>query len=124
MLKIKIPADALSAEQMAGLLGCSRKTLHRYKEKGLIPKPIYINNRVVFWQKKVILEWLHSNDESLVCNFKNLNKKIELSIKQNFLTNSTNCFLNHNHHLLHGCPLCNPCLHVAYYLKPCLSIFF
>ena len=77
MLKIKIPENALNIEQMAQLLGCGKKTIHKYKKKGLIPKPIHLNSKKMFWLKDVIENWLtekqlNEDDKNLPSSLKNL----------------------------------------------------
>jgi prophage regulatory protein len=49
---------------MTEMLGLSKATLWRWTRAGILPRPIYIGNRVFGWRKATILEWLDSVEES------------------------------------------------------------
>ena len=75
MLKIKIPEDALNVAQMTQLLGCARKTIFNYKSKGLIPKPIFLSSKKMFWPKDVVEKWMEGDGKKLASHLKNFHNK-------------------------------------------------
>jgi predicted DNA-binding transcriptional regulator AlpA len=75
MLKIKAPDDALNVKQMMKLLDCGRKTIFNYKSKGLIPKPIHLSSKRMFWTKDVIEKWMEGDGKKLTSRLKNFHNK-------------------------------------------------
>ncbi|MFO7858943.1 MAG: helix-turn-helix domain-containing protein [Ectothiorhodospiraceae bacterium] len=47
----------LTSEDVARLLGCSKRTVRRLVAKGQIPRPLRIG-RLIRWQQDVIVTWM------------------------------------------------------------------
>ena len=55
----------LSSKELAELLGVSRATLWRMRQKDLVPPPIQISIRLIGWEKSVIEKWLKDQRKQL-----------------------------------------------------------
>jgi len=50
--------EFLRREQLAGDLGISTQHLQRMRERGELPRPVQISERVIGWRRSVIEKWL------------------------------------------------------------------
>jgi predicted DNA-binding transcriptional regulator AlpA len=50
--------ELLTVSDIAKLLQSSKRTVHRYRSKGTICKPIFLGNRTPRWRKSDILDWI------------------------------------------------------------------
>ena len=50
--------ELLTVADVAKLLQSSPRTVHRYKSKRSICKPIFLGNRTPRWRKSDILDWI------------------------------------------------------------------
>lgn len=53
----------LKIADIVKMLSISKPTVWRYVKSGILPRPIYIQNRIFGWRKNTILEWLDSLEE-------------------------------------------------------------
>jgi predicted DNA-binding transcriptional regulator AlpA len=56
----------LSQRDLAAMLGVSVSTIRRWRDRGIVPNPIYKTSRSVFWTQQQIAEWQKINDASSV----------------------------------------------------------
>ena len=50
--------ELLTVADVAKLLQSSTRTIHRYRSKGTICKPIFLGNRTPRWRKSDIIDWI------------------------------------------------------------------
>jgi len=50
-------AVLLDARRVAGLLGCSTRTIYRLSDAGKMPRPVKLG-ALVRWSKAAIMEWI------------------------------------------------------------------
>lgn len=56
--------QVLTADDVAGILQCSTKSLRRYCRKGQFPKPFYIG-KFPRWRKAIVDNYLSTNQPGL-----------------------------------------------------------
>ncbi|WP_028835543.1 MULTISPECIES: helix-turn-helix transcriptional regulator [unclassified Pseudoalteromonas] len=56
--------EVLRIADIMEMLSISKSTVFRWNRDKILPKPLYIGNRVLGWRKSTILEWLESLEEA------------------------------------------------------------
>jgi excisionase family DNA binding protein len=50
--------DLIPAQSVAGMLGCSVRTVHRLRDAGKMPAPVQISGRLVRWRRADVEAWI------------------------------------------------------------------
>jgi predicted DNA-binding transcriptional regulator AlpA len=54
----------IKPRELAVELGMSTTSIWRWQQKNLLPKPIYIGNKMLGWKRTTILAWLDSSEHA------------------------------------------------------------
>ena len=54
----RVPAELLTVDDVATMLCCSSKHVHRLRDRGAMPQPVKLGNHLVRWRRADVLDWI------------------------------------------------------------------